>query len=92
MKDYVETICSYFNNLKGYMEKEEIVELLNIMEDYYNYGISRTSIENALTDKKLEKLNIEVENSETTNFYIDLFMILRDLWNGKVSYDINNLK
>ena len=81
MKDYVETICNYFNNLKGYMEKDEIVELLSIMEHYYDYGIERTAIRKALNEKKMAKLNTEVENDESLNFYIDLYMILKDLWN-----------
>ena len=68
MENYCYNICNFFNNLCGYMEKEEINELLKI--------IGNDMIEFELTDTDIDIINDYVLVDNGKEFYKYLRNIL----------------
>lgn len=65
MERYCVNVCNYLNNLKGYIEKEEVVNLL-----WCVFGVeSDTFNEDLITDKFIYDLSCYVACDNGTNFY-----------------------
>lgn len=71
--NYCEVICNYLNNLKGYIEKEEIESLL-----WSVFGIPNEDInEDLVTNEDILKLSADVECGRDKDFYEDLYAIYK---------------
>lgn len=79
MQEYTNTICNFYNNLKWYMEKDEVAELLDIMQDHYEYNLTRTEIEKSLNDNVMYHINEAIMEDNETNFWIYLCLVLDNL-------------
>lgn len=65
LRTYLENICNYLNNIKGYIDKEEIKFLLECIDDRYYH----------ITNEMVEKLSDMVENNECEDFVEELLKI-----------------
>lgn len=71
--NYCVVVCNYLNNLKGYIEKEEIENLL-----WCVFGIPSENIHKDLvTNEDILKLSADVECDEDKDFYEDLYEIYK---------------
>lgn len=70
-KTYIKNVCNYLNNIKGYIERGEVVFLLECIED--------KSYINILTDKDIKKLSDYVEYDECDKFLNELINIANRL-------------
>lgn len=82
-KEYCGVICNFYNNLCGYMKKEEIKNLLKcVFEideiDLYNwYTMAWEDFED-----EIEQLNYDIACDNDINFCIDLYDLYEKIKKG----------
>ena len=74
MLDYVETVCNFLNNLKGYITIDELVILVNYGFDGM---LNRTDIEKRITIDDLQRASDFVEEDD----HFELFKLVMGLVN-----------
>ena len=76
--DYAITICNYLNNLKGYIEKYEIENLLwcifGLENDTYNTDL--------ITSEYVNKLSTDIASDLGNDFYEDLYSLYNKIKGG----------
>ena len=74
MFEYVDTICNFLNNLKGYITNDELIELVSYSA---SGNLDRHDIDRFITNEDLDKASEYVEEDDSFNLF-ELVNKIRD--------------
>jgi len=78
VKEYVNNICNYFNNLKGYMEDYELLELIKLVNYNKNYEFENILISDNLTEDKIKQFNDYIID-DSDGLYEEIIKFLEEI-------------
>ena len=72
--EYANIVCNYLNNLKGYIEGYEIINLM-----WCIFGVSEEELNTELiTNEDMLKLSGDIA-TDSTDFYEDLYLLYKKI-------------
>lgn len=74
MFEYIDTICNFLNNLKGYITNDELIELVSYSA---SGNLDRHDIDRFITNEDLDKASEYVEEDDSFNLF-ELVNKIRD--------------